>query len=371
MRRVMLLLLGWAVLMWPVASQAETSVIRIPRGAGGVGFLPLLVMEQKGLIEQQARGLGVADLRADWIKLGGPAVVNDLLLSGAADIVVAGPPAFLTLWDRTRDNIKVKGVAAMTSIPMYLNTRAPHLNSIKDLTPGDKIAVTAVKVSIPAIIMQMAARQQFGLADYAHYDKFTVSLTHPDALIALTSGRADITAHFASPPFHQRERKLAGIRTIMTSNEVMGGPSTFTMLYTTSNFHDCQSEGLCRFPGGARGGHRADQCRQARGRANLHRHGRPGHAAQRRVGSLARPRHPLHDLAGKCHEVRGVHGQRRQHQGAPGRLAGFVLSQHPSRSRRLGAKRSAGLFSNLAAKQQCRSLRRKHRSWGGHACCAH
>ena len=247
MRRVMLLLLGWAVLMWPVASQAETSVIRIPRGAGGVGFLPLLVMEQKGLIEQQARGLGVADLRADWIKLGGPAVVNDLLLSGAADIVVAGPPAFLTLWDRTRDNIKVKGVAAMTSIPMYLNTRAPHLNSIKDLTPGDKIAVTAVKVSIPAIIMQMAARQQFGPADYAHYDKFTVSLTHPDALIALTSGRADITAHFASPPFHQRERKLAGIRTIMTSNEVMGGPSTFTMLYTTTNFHEANPKAYAAF----------------------------------------------------------------------------------------------------------------------------
>ena len=85
------------------------------------------------------------------------------------------------------------------------------------------------------------------MADYAHYDKFTVSLTHPDALIALTSGRADITAHFASPPFHQRERKLAGIRTIMTSNEVMGGPSTFTMLYTTSNFHDANPKAYAAF----------------------------------------------------------------------------------------------------------------------------
>ena len=42
------------------------------------------------------------------------------------------------------------------------------------------------------------------------------------------SGRADITAHFASPPFHQRERKSPDVRTIMTSNDVMGGPSTFT-----------------------------------------------------------------------------------------------------------------------------------------------
>jgi NitT/TauT family transport system substrate-binding protein len=227
-----------AALLWPSLALAETDTIKIPRGAGGVGFLPLLVMEQKGLIERHAREVGLADLKVEWIKLGGPALVNDLLLSGSADIVGAGPPAFLTLWDRTRGNAGVKGVAAMTSIPMYLNTRSPHLNSIRDLTPADKIAITAVKVSIPAIIMQMAAIKDFGAADYAHYDKFTVGLTHPDALIALMSGRAEISAHFASPPFHQRERKAADVRTILTSNDVMGGPSTFTMLYARAKFHD-------------------------------------------------------------------------------------------------------------------------------------
>jgi NitT/TauT family transport system substrate-binding protein len=247
MRGTLALIVCSCALLWPIATMAETDVIRIPRGAGGVGFLPLLVMEQMGLVEKHARALGAVNLRADWIKLGGPAVVNDLLLSGAADVVVAGPPAFLTLWDRTRETIKVKGIAAMSSIPMYLNTRAAHLNSIKDLKPNDKIAVTAVKVSIPAIIMQMAALKEFGLAKYAHYDPFTVSLTHPDALIALSSGRADITAHFASPPFHQRERKLADMRTIMTSNEVMGGPSTFTMLYTTSRFHDANPNAVAAF----------------------------------------------------------------------------------------------------------------------------
>jgi NitT/TauT family transport system substrate-binding protein len=243
----LLYLLCCAVLAWPLAGRAETEQIRIPRGAGGVGFLPLLLMQQQGLIEKHAGALGAPNLKVEWIKLGGPAVVNDLLLSGAADIVVAGPPAFLTLWDKTRESIKVKGIAAMTSIPMYLNTRAPHLSSLKDLTPTDKIAVTAVKVSIPAIIMQMAARQQFGMADHAHYDKFTVSLTHPDALIALSSGRADISAHFASPPFHQRELKLPGVRTILTSNEVMGGPSTFTLLYTTSKFHDANPTAYAAF----------------------------------------------------------------------------------------------------------------------------
>jgi NitT/TauT family transport system substrate-binding protein len=247
MRALLSFVLLWCLCGSAFTARAETEVIRIPRGAGGVGFLPLLIMEQRGLVERQARALGAANLRVDWIKLGGPAVVNDLLLSGAADIVVAGPPAFLTLWDRTRETLKVKGVAAMSSIPMYLNTRAGHLHSLKDLNANDKIAVTAVKVSIPAIIMQMAALKEFGPAGYAHYDPFTVSLTHADAVIALTSGRADITAHFASPPFHQRELKLPGVRTIMSSNAVMGGPSTFTLLYTTSRFHDANPKALAAF----------------------------------------------------------------------------------------------------------------------------
>jgi len=135
----------------------------------------------------------------------------------------------------------------MTSIPMYLNTRAPHLKSLRDLQPTDKIAITAVKVSIPAIIMQMAAIKEFGAAEFARYDKYTVGLTHPDALIALMSGRADIAAHFASPPFHQRERKAADVRTILTSNDVMGGPSTFTLLYTTGKFHDANPKVYAAF----------------------------------------------------------------------------------------------------------------------------
>jgi NitT/TauT family transport system substrate-binding protein len=242
-----LMLLCAAALLWPTLASAEVDVIKIPRGAGGVGFLPLLVMEQKGLIERKARELGVTALKVEWLKLGGPALVNDLLLSGAADIVVAGPPAFLTLWDRARENFRVKGIASMTSIPMYLNTRSPHLKSIRDFGPSDKLAVTAVKVSIPAIILQMAAIKEFGRSEYAALDKYTVSLSHPDALIALLSGGGEINAHFTSPPFHQRERKSPSIRTIMTSNDVMGGPSTFTLLYTTGKFHDANPKVYAAF----------------------------------------------------------------------------------------------------------------------------
>ena len=36
-------------------------------------------------------------------------------------------------------------------------------------------------------------------------DKYTVSLSHPDAQQALMSGNSEVTAHFASPPFQEQE----------------------------------------------------------------------------------------------------------------------------------------------------------------------
>ena len=218
-------------------SQSNIHEIRIPKGAGGVGFLPLLMMEKHGLIEQHARNAGV-EVRVRWIDLGGPTIVNDALLSGSADFIAAGPPAFITLWDRTRSSFQVKGVAAMTSLPMYLNTRAAHLHRLDDLKDSDRIAVTAVKVSIPSLIMQMYARAKYGEAEAGRFDKYTVTMTHPDGVVALLSGSGAITAHFTSPPFHQRERKDPHIRTIMTSDDVMGGSTTFTMISTTTKFRD-------------------------------------------------------------------------------------------------------------------------------------
>src|SRR5215467_14392654 len=212
----------------------EVTEVRIPRGAGGIGFLPLLVMEKYSLIERQAQEAGIPNLHVQWIDLGGPAVMNDSLLSGAVDFIAAGPPAFIVLWDRTQDSTKVKGAAAMSSLPMYLNARADHLKKLDDLTDKDKIAVTAVKVSIPSIIMQMYAREKYGADQVTRFDKYTVTMTHPDAVIALLSGSGGISAHFTSPPFHQRELKDAHVRTIMTSDQVMGGSTTFTMLSTTT-----------------------------------------------------------------------------------------------------------------------------------------
>jgi NitT/TauT family transport system substrate-binding protein len=195
-------------------------------------------MEKNKLVEKHAEKVGVGDLQVQWIELGGPSAMNDALLSGAVDFIAAGPPAFLVLWDRTRDSERVRGIAAMTSLPMYLNTTRANLKKLEDLTDADKIGMTAIKVSIPAIVMQMYAAERYGAPEAGRFDKYTVQMTHPDGVIALLGGSGAISAHFTSPPFHQRERKDSRVHTVMTTDDVMKGSTTFTMLSTTTTFHD-------------------------------------------------------------------------------------------------------------------------------------
>ncbi len=240
-------LLSLAVLAFaPLTAKAEIAEMRVPLGAGGFGFLPLHMMKHYGLIEKKAAEAGLK-LTVNWSNVGGPAVMNDALLSGSADFISAGPPAFLVLWDKTKGNAGVKGVAAMSSMPMYLNTHTDHLRTLDDIHEDEKIAVTAVKVSIPAIVMQMYARKKFGAADTFKYDRYTISMQHPDGVVALLTANKQITSHYASPPFHQRERKEANIKTIMNSNDVMGGATTFTMISTTTKFHDDNPKAYAAF----------------------------------------------------------------------------------------------------------------------------
>lgn len=226
-----------ALLLAPFAASAEVGEITIPLGAGGFGFLPFNMMEKYGLVEKAAAKSGV-QLKVNWLTTGGAAVVNDALLSGSAQFVAAGPPAFLLLWDRTRGSGKVKGIAAMSAMPEYLNTRAAHLKTLDDIKDDDKIAVNAVKVSIPSIIMQMYAARKYGRAETFRFDRYTVNLKHEDGVIAILSGNTQITADWASPPYHQREIKTPGVHTVLSTDDVMGGSTTFTMISTTTKFHD-------------------------------------------------------------------------------------------------------------------------------------
>ena len=165
--------------------------------------------------------------------------MNDALLSGSVDVVTGGVPGLLTIWARTQGTPNpIKGIAAFTSQPVLLNTNKPDVKSIADFTEKDKIALPAPKVSIQAIILQMASAQKWGQANYAKLDPLTVGMSPPDSTLALMSGSTDVGSVFSVPPYQSQQLEKEGIRNILNSYDVFGGPHTFTMAWTSSAFHD-------------------------------------------------------------------------------------------------------------------------------------
>jgi NitT/TauT family transport system substrate-binding protein len=130
----------------------------------------------------------------------------------------------------------VKGVAAINSMPLYLNTINPDVKTLKDFTEKDRIALPAVKVSIQAVTLQIAAETVFGPGQHGKLDALTVSMGHPDGMAAMMSGRSEITAHFTSAPFMYQELADARVRKVLDSYEVLGGSHTFNVVWTSSRF---------------------------------------------------------------------------------------------------------------------------------------
>jgi len=230
-------LLAALVVLVPLtnAAHAEVKEVRLSKQYG-LSYLPLIVMEEYKLIEKHAKKAGLGDVKVSWATFGSGAVMNDALLSGSVDYASGGVAPLLTIWDKTKGG--VKGVSALDSIPIYLNSNNPSVQNIKDLTDKDRIALPAVKVSIQAVALQMAAAKLYGERNYGKLDKLTVSMKHPDALVALLSGKSEVTGHLGSPPFMFQELKDPKIHTVLNSFDVLGGPHTFDMVWASKSFHD-------------------------------------------------------------------------------------------------------------------------------------
>jgi NitT/TauT family transport system substrate-binding protein len=213
----------------------------------GVSFLPLMVMERDKLVEKHAKAAGLSDVKVNWVKVAGPSVMNDGVISGAIQFIAVGAPSLITLWDKTQSNVQVKGVSAMTTYPLYLNVRNPSLKSIRDFSDKDKIAVPSIKVSTQAIMLQMAAAKEFGDANYARLDPWTVGLSHPDGLLAITNNSGGVDAHFTTSPFHEQEMKMPGMRTLTTSYEILGGPATAVVLAASTKYRDANPKSYKAF----------------------------------------------------------------------------------------------------------------------------
>jgi NitT/TauT family transport system substrate-binding protein len=247
MRLRNLFLIGLSLLPLAAATaKAETSELRFSKGIG-IAFLPMMVLEHERLIEKHAAATGLGQIKVSWLTLGGPSVANDALLAGRLDFAAVGTTAMAILWDKTRGNIGVKGAASLVSLPMFLNTCDPNIKSLSDYTSKDRIAVTAVKVSLPALVLQIAAQKAFGKTGLNRYDPLTVSMSHPDATAALMSCGTEIKSHFTSPPFQYQQLKNPKIRTVANSDDILGGPATFSMLVSTERFREKNPKTIAAF----------------------------------------------------------------------------------------------------------------------------
>lgn len=226
-----------ATLAVALPARAEVSEVKIVRQFG-IHYLPLVVMEHQDLVRKHAKAAGL-DVKVEWAQLSGGSSVNDALLSGAVHFSAGGVGPLIVLWDKTKGGKgDVKAVAAVSDVPMTLLTRNKKINGIEDFGPGDKIALPAVKTSMQAVTLQMAAAKKWGDPEFERVDKLTVSMRHPDATAAMLAGKGDVNSHFTAAPYDFRQLKDPNIKRVFDSYDVYGGPATLILLYTTQKFHD-------------------------------------------------------------------------------------------------------------------------------------
>jgi NitT/TauT family transport system substrate-binding protein len=227
----------------PAARADEIGELRIGYGFG-IGFLPLMVIENLHLVEKHSKAATGEATTAAFTRFSGSAAMQDAVLSGAIDIGGYGVPALLIAWEKTRGTAReIIGLAGITTGRLVLVTNNPAVAGIKDLGPNDRIAMPAT-ISPQMYVLEMAAEKEFGAGAYDRFKSAVVSLPHPEAVKALLS-RLEITAYFSSAPFTQIVLRDPGVHPILDSETVFGGKGSFLVMAMAKRFAD-KSPGLVK-----------------------------------------------------------------------------------------------------------------------------
>jgi NitT/TauT family transport system substrate-binding protein len=230
--------LGLLAIVASSGAAAESNEIRFAKQTS-MGYVQFNILEHRKLIEKHAKAQGLPDVKVTWTTFNGPDAMNAALLAGDVDVVAGGVPALVTVWAKSRGTPQeIRGVSALSSQPFLLNTRNPRIKTIRDFTDADRIAVPAVGISVQAVTLRMAAAQAFGKDNYARLDRLTISLPPPDATIGLLSGGSAFDSVFSVPPFQTQQLQSPAIHTVLNSFDVLGGPHSFTVAWTSRKFHD-------------------------------------------------------------------------------------------------------------------------------------
>ena len=225
----------------PAAADIATVRIVVPTD---LAALSLIVAAHDQLIEKQAAARGLAGVSVQWLTPNGGNPI-DQLLNGQADVVATTDlVGFLLAWDeRSGTPQEIRGLAGLARMPYQLLSRNPAIATIRDFTPKDRIAVPALAVSLPAVMLQMAAADEWGVEQYNKLDPFMVARGSDEADTALHSGKSDIDTDFARTPYADDERGDPAIHRVMDSFDI-AGPHNVGVVVTTSQFRDA-NPALC------------------------------------------------------------------------------------------------------------------------------
>jgi NitT/TauT family transport system substrate-binding protein len=232
---LILILAGFA----RVPADAEVAQLRIGVQFG-IGYLPVYIAREAGLIDQRLTAAGLPPAPVTLVPVAGAPEINDGLLSRSLEIGSGGITAMMVAWDKTRASKEtaMKGIVALSALPYELLTTDPAVTSLKDLSERNKIGLPAVKVSVPAIFLQMAAERLYGPGNHGRLDPLTVSLAQPDGATSLLSGGGTVDSYVFAPPFNYQLGERPNIRKVWSSTELTGGAITSLVLWTTARFHE-------------------------------------------------------------------------------------------------------------------------------------
>lgn len=224
------------------SASAETAMLRVMRPVDLIA-LPLLVMQHEHMIERVAEQMGLGSVKIEWVAQGktNPA---EVLAAGQADLAPAEVGAFLVAADSTAGTPgEVRALAALTERPYVLVARKAGVNTIRDFRAGDHIAVPGLKTSGPALMLEMAAAQEWGAEHWDKLDPLLVARSDEAAMEALQSGKGNLDAHFSQTPYADDELASASVHRVMDSFDI-AGPHSAAMLAATTHFHEANPK-LC------------------------------------------------------------------------------------------------------------------------------
>lgn len=230
-------ILAFAGAAMPGAALAEVKEVRFAQQFGLL-YLPMHVVVDKKLVQACASKAGLGDIKVTMHRFSGGAAVNQALLSGNVDFAAGGIGPLLKLWDKTKGRLNVRAMTSLSAMPLKLNTNDKRVKKLEDYVglTDHKIATPSVKVSIQAVVLQMAAKKKWGSKEAFKLDPMTVSMKHPTAVAALLAGGQSVKSHFATLPTSFQELTSGKVHNVLTSYDVLGGRHSTVAMYNKGDW---------------------------------------------------------------------------------------------------------------------------------------